>query len=101
MAFPTPTQRTKMTNTRNTGIPTRIAEPTPKAGPKNSIGPKGGSSKSGVPVNRDSNTNKSGKITVRTSKNNTAQIVKKSGSPRPKKTRSNRIIYARLRRMGQ
>lgn len=83
-----PSQRLKL-NKRSPGIPTRVAEPTGRAGAKNSNGPKGGSSKSSVPANRNSNTNKTGKVTKRTGKNNPNQIVRTS--------KSSRLNYAKLR----
>lgn len=97
MAILTPSQRTK-SNKVSPNIPTRNSNPTGKAGSKNSNGPKGGSGKSSVPANRDSNTNKTGKVTVRTGKNNPDQIVKRAKSNnRGAAAKSHRINYSKLR----
>jgi hypothetical protein len=51
MAIQNPSQR-KTANKKGPAIPTRAANPTPKTGPKNSNGPKGGSSKTSLRFNR-------------------------------------------------
>lgn len=87
MAYQTPSER-KIMSKKSPSIPTRNANATANAGK-----PTSKSSKSGVPANRNSNTNKSGKVSRKTPKNNPHQIVKSS--------RSERVNYAQLRSTGK
>ncbi len=70
--------------------------PAVKAGPKNSNPTKAGANRS-VKANRDSTNTLKGPRKVATGKNNTQQVVKSQGTPRPGK--SSRLNYAFLRKL--